>query len=221
MLMGTNYTGWIASWFRLSPALGRVEISGAEVFLEVFAGRLHQLRTSADLLHLLTGGVAPHVLLVHDVAKVCALPYAVHDVLEHTLLTLRSTVCTEQPVPERPLIAFGHVSLLARLFSYRSVTSRTLSVQVGDVRVFEKVRPARSGEIRFNRFPVLWRRACPEPRRSPCAPSSRPWPRRPAIRRTLWKARSSRERTIPTARSHALWPVSRGARPSLFPFHVP
>src|SRR5215212_4139511 len=45
----------------------------------------------------------------------CALANAVHDVLEHPRFALGRPVRIEQPVPERPLLALRHPSLLARV----------------------------------------------------------------------------------------------------------
>src|SRR5215218_982085 len=122
MLMGTNYTGWMAPWSYV-PATwdawwGRDPPSRS--LAGGVRGPLAPAR-GADLLHLLGGGVALNVLLVHDVAEVGTLADAVHDVLEHPLFAHRALVRVEQPVPERPLLTLRHPSLLGRVTSHTEV----------------------------------------------------------------------------------------------------
>jgi hypothetical protein len=80
-----------------------IQLPGAERLFQVLLGGVDELGVVVDLVYLVLGAIAPHVMLLKYLLEVRVLGYAVEDVAEDLLLPLGSTRVAKEELPEEPV----------------------------------------------------------------------------------------------------------------------
>ena len=91
----------------LRSPLVRVKLPRGEVFAQLLASGLDEPGVLENPLNFLSGGVAANVLFLEHLPEVRPVLYTVDDVLKYLILSPRSVVGAEEPVPEGAFL-LGH-----------------------------------------------------------------------------------------------------------------